>query len=89
VAANLLFGILRVILALIAIASAGGDVREVQARLSIVGLVADRFEGQRGSDGVKEMDDYFEEKEGHDSMRVGIDRNDGAGFAYKVWQKTA
>jgi hypothetical protein len=89
VAANLLFGILGVILALIAIASSGGDVREVQARLSIVGLVADRFEGQRGRDGVKEMDDYFEEKEGHDSMRVGIDRDDGAGFAYKVWQKTA
>ena len=89
VAANLLFGLLGVILALIAITSSGGDVREVQARLSIVGLVADRFEGQRGRDGVKEMDDYFEEKEGHDSMRVGIDRNDGAGFAYKVWQKTA
>jgi hypothetical protein len=32
--------------------------------------------------------EYFEEKEGNDSMRVAIDRNDGAGFAYKVWQKT-
>lgn len=88
-AANLLFGVLGVVLTVIAIASSGGDVREVQARLSIVGLVADRFEGQRGRDGVQEMDDYFEEREGNDSIRVAVDRNDGAGFAYKIWQKTA
>jgi hypothetical protein len=88
VIANLLFVVFGAILTGIAIGASKGDVREVQARLSIVGLVADRFEAQRGRDGVEELDDYFEEKEGSDSVRVAIDRSDGGGFTYKVWQKT-
>lgn len=88
VIANLLFVVFGIALAAVAIKTSGGDVREVQARLSIVGLVADRFEGQRGRDGVEHMDDYFEEKQGNDSMRVAIDKSDAEGFAYKVWQKT-
>ena len=88
VVANLLFVVFGTVLTGIAIKASKGDVREVQARLSIVGLVADRFEAQRGRDGVEELVDYFEEKEGNDSVRVAIDRSDGSGFAYKVWQKT-
>jgi hypothetical protein len=87
VAANLLFVLFGVVLTGVALKTSGGDVREVQVRLSIIGLVADRFEGQRSRDGVEKMDDYFEEKEGNDSMRVAIDKSDGGGFAYKVWQK--
>jgi hypothetical protein len=87
VIANLLFVFLGIVLTGIAIKASRGDVREVQARLSIIGLVADRFEGQRGRDGVEKMDDYFEEKDGNGSVRVAIDRSDGGGFAYKVWPK--
>jgi hypothetical protein len=88
VAANLLFVLFGIVLAGIAIRTSGGDVREVQARLSIVGLVADRFEAHRGRDGVENMDDYFEEKEGNDSMRIAIRETDQKGFAYIVLEKT-
>jgi hypothetical protein len=47
VLANMLFVVLGIALAIMAIARSGGEVREIQARLSIEGLVADRFEGRR------------------------------------------
>jgi hypothetical protein len=87
VIANLLFVVFGVVLTCIAFGVSGGEVREVQARLSIVGLVADRFEQTRGKHGVEKMDDYFEEKAGNDSMRLAIDRSEGDGFSYKVWPK--
>jgi hypothetical protein len=62
-------------------------VREVQARLSIIGLVANNFENMADREGVTEMDEYFEEKKGHDSKRVGFQRNRAGGFYYKVWPK--
>ncbi|KAE9379858.1 hypothetical protein N431DRAFT_325025 [Stipitochalara longipes BDJ] len=85
---NLLFAGVGVILTSIAFRASRGDVREVQARLSIVGLVADSFEGMKTREGVENMEDYFEEKEGHDSKRVAINKNDAGGFAYTVWPKT-
>jgi len=88
VAANLLFVLFGIVLTCIAIITSGEDVREVQARLSIVGLVADRFEAHRGRNGVENLDDYFEEKEGNDSMRVAIRETDQKGFAYVVLEKT-
>jgi hypothetical protein len=88
VIANLLFVLLGIILTSIAIWTSGGEVREVQARLSIGGLVADRFEEKRGKDGIEKMDDSFEEKDGNGSMRVAIDRGNGGGYTYKVWPKS-
>jgi hypothetical protein len=88
VIANLLFVLLGIILTSIAIWASGGEVREVQARLSIGGLVADRFEEKRGRDGIEKMDDSFEEKDGNGSMRVAIDRGNGGGYTYKVWPKS-
>jgi hypothetical protein len=85
VVVNLLFVLLGIILAAVAIQSSGGEAREVQARLSIVGLVADRFEAQRGRDGIEKMDNHFEEKDGKGSMRVGIDHIDGGGYTYLAW----
>jgi hypothetical protein len=87
VIANLLFVILGIILTAIALGTSGGEVREVQARLSIVGLVADRFEAQRGRDGVEDMDAHFEEKDGNNSIRVAIDHDHGGGYMYRVWPK--
>jgi hypothetical protein len=88
VATNLAFVLFGIFLTGIAIKASGGDVREVQARLSITGLVADRFEAHRGRDGVENMDDYFEEMEGIDSMRVAISETDQNGFAYRVLEQT-
>jgi len=87
VIANLLFVILGIVLAAIAIHTSGGEVREVQARLSIVGLVADRFEAQRGRTGVEDMDAYFEEKDGNGSIRVAIDNGSGEGYRYRIWPR--
>jgi len=89
VIANILFAIVGVILTGIAFtASRGnGDVREVQSRLSIVGLVANNFENMENREGVKEMDGYFEEKKGQDSKRVGFDSNRLGGFFYRVWHQ--
>jgi hypothetical protein len=69
----------------VALGSSGGEVREVQARLSIVGLVADRFEGLRAKNGEEKMDELFEESDGVGSLRVAVDREEGAGYIYKVW----
>lgn len=85
VVANLLFVILGVILTLVALGTSGGEVREVQARLSIVGLVADRFEGVKARRGVESMDELFEERYGQRSTRVAIDRVAGGGYEYKAW----
>ena len=68
-----------------ALATSGGEVREVQARMTLVGLVADRFEGSRGRNGVEEIKELFEETEGKGSLRVGIDYAEGSGYSYRVW----
>jgi len=85
VIANLLFVVLGIVFAGMALGSSGSEVREVQARLSIVGLVADRFEGLRARNGAEKMDELFEESDGSGSLRVVVDR-EGAGYIYKVWR---
>jgi len=74
---------LGIVLTGVALGTSGGEVRELQARLSIVGLGADRFEALRGRGGVEKMDEYFE-KDGSGSGRVAIDRADGGGYIYKA-----
>ena len=85
VIANLLFVAVGVILTLVALSTSGGEVRDVQARLNIAGLVADHFEGAKARRGVESIDELFEERDGHSSIRVAIDRVPGGGYAYKTW----
>jgi hypothetical protein len=87
VASNLLFVLVGVALTIAALATSGDEVRDVQARLSIFGLVADRFEGLRASRGAEEMEELFEEHDGRGSMRIAIHRAATGGYAYKVWPK--
>jgi hypothetical protein len=84
VAANLLIAALGVMLTLLALSSSGGEAGDVQARLSVMGLVADHFEGVKARRGVESMDELFDERDGQ-SMRVAIDRVAGGGYAYKAW----
>jgi len=72
VLANMLFVALGIALAVLAIARNGGEVREIQARLSIEGLVADIFEGRRAKERVESIDDLFDEMYGQESTRVVI-----------------
>jgi hypothetical protein len=92
VATNLLFVALGVILTAVALGTSAGEVRDVQARLSVTGLVADRFEGLRTRrGGVKAMEELFEENDGYGSMRVAVERNEegggDGGYSYKTWPK--
>ena len=82
--ANMLFVALGIALAVLAIARGGGEVREIQARLSIEGLVASVFEGGRAKEGVESVDDLFEEKYGQESTRVGINNSAQGGYEYQT-----
>lgn len=84
VLANMLFVVLGIALAVLAIARSGGEVREVQARLSIEGLVADIFEGRRAKERVESIDDLFEEKYGQESTRVVIRNSAQGGYEYQT-----
>ena len=90
VAANVLFAIAGVVLTGIAFTSSrrNQDVREVQSRFNIVGLVANNFEDMANRGSVKEMDEYFEEKKGHGSKRIGLVRNRFGGYSYEVAVRT-
>lgn len=87
VTANLLFVALGFVLTGIALGTSGGEVRDVQARLSIVGLVADRFEALRARRRVGSVDELFEENDGHGSMRVEIHREAQGGYFYNALPK--
>jgi hypothetical protein len=85
VAANLLFVLLGVVLTIVALVAGNGEVHDVQARLSIVGLVADAFEGSRARRGVENMDDLFQETDEYGNIRIAIDRSTDGGYTYKRW----
>ena len=86
VIANLLFVVLGILLGGIALVTSRSETRDVQARLTVSGLVADRFEGERARRRVGHRRELFEESEGRGSMRAGIDRAAASGYEYKVWQ---
>ncbi len=58
---------------------------EIQARLSIKRLIADRFEGAGGRGGVQNMEERCEESEGSGRMRVGLDFAEGSGYTYRKY----
>lgn len=57
------------------------ETRDAQARLGIVGLIADRFEQPRASEDAKDFQDVFGEFGGKDS-RVGLRRAKEGGWEY-------
>jgi lipopolysaccharide/colanic/teichoic acid biosynthesis glycosyltransferase len=59
---NILFVALSIALAVLVIARSGGEVCEIQARLSIKGLVIDIFKGRRAKERVESIEDLFKEK---------------------------
>ncbi|KAI9663649.1 MAG: hypothetical protein M1821_007139 [Bathelium mastoideum] len=83
VGANLLIVLLGIVFGVIALVNSAGEVREVQARLSIVGLIADHFEGKKAKEGTKNLEDLFEERDGQASGRVVIQTSDRGGYEYQ------
>ena len=84
VLANMLFVALGIALAVLAIARSGGEVREIQARMSIEGLVVAIFEGRRAKERVESIDDLFEEKYGQESTKVVIHNSAQGGYEYQT-----
>lgn len=84
-AANLLLAVLGIVLTCIALVAARNETGEVQARLSIYGLVADRFEGIRAKQGSESVEKLFEERSGQDGPKVGISRAWEGGYGYRTW----
>ncbi|KAI0102963.1 hypothetical protein GGR51DRAFT_573780 [Nemania sp. FL0031] len=80
VGSNLLLLTLGLVLAVWAIATARGDVREIQARLGVVGLVASYFEGEAAGRPVKDIEDIFGEKSGLGARKVGIFKSPFGGW---------
>ena len=70
-----------------ALSPSGSEVRDMQARLNIAGLVADHFEGARARRGVESIDGLFKERDGHSSIRVAIDRFSGWGYVCMTWPR--
>lgn len=76
-----------VMLTIIALVTPKGKVKEVQSRLSIVGLVADQFESKTASLAAKGLDELFRESKGQETSRVDIDSAAEGGFEYKTWNE--
>jgi hypothetical protein len=85
VGANMLVVLVTTVLTVIALVVSKGEVKEVQSRLSIFGLVADRFEGKTASLAVKDIDELFRESKGQKTSSIGITRAAEGGFVYKTW----
>jgi hypothetical protein len=87
VGANMLVVFVGLTLTVIALIASRGQVKEVQARLSIFGLVADRFEGTTARLPVKDVDELFRESKGQRTSRIGIGNSAEGGFVYKTWNQ--
>jgi hypothetical protein len=85
IGANMLVALVGITLTIIALVASRGEVKEVQARLSIFGLVADRFEGTTARLPVKDVDELFRESKGQRTSRIGIASSAEGGFVYKTW----
>lgn len=88
IGANMLVVLVSVILTIVALLSSRGEVKEVQSRLSIFGLVADRFEGRTARLAVKDVDELFRESKGQGTSRIGIASAAEGGFTYKTWSNS-
>ena len=65
------------------------NVPDIQARLGITGLVADRFEERKMHRKIEDSDALFQEYYGEKPKRVAIGADNGTGsFGYSLWGET-
>ena len=82
VIANLLYAILAIILAILALLVTSMDIHQLRTRLSVTGLAAHLFEGEYAERDVKDEKDLFEK--GDVSKRVGVRRTEAGGATFSV-----
>ncbi|CZS99954.1 uncharacterized protein RCO7_01693 [Rhynchosporium graminicola] len=86
--ANMALVVLGCVLLGFAVKAGKGETREVQARMSVGGVVASLFEGERGERPVVEVDDLFEERKGGRAvsdgagLRVGVVKTESGGWRF-------
>ncbi|XMA10671.1 hypothetical protein WAI453_003462 [Rhynchosporium graminicola] len=86
--ANMALVVLGCVLLGFAVKAGRGETREVQARMSVGGVVASLFEGERGERPVVEVDDLFEERKGGCAvsdgagLRVGVVKTESGGWRF-------
>ncbi|WPH00014.1 Hypothetical protein R9X50_00283700 [Acrodontium crateriforme] len=86
VIANLLFVGAGILLLVIALSASGGETRDIQARLSIVGIVADRFESDLEPKAANTMEEIFEEDIGEKDLRVSFRRSHHGGYVLSTME---
>lgn len=85
VLSNLLLVVLGTVLTVFAFISVRGETGEVQARLSIPALVAERFGGRTARQGARSVEALFDEKNGARGPRIGVTRSVEGGYSYEEW----
>ncbi|KIX94064.1 uncharacterized protein Z520_10090 [Fonsecaea multimorphosa CBS 102226] len=91
VALNLLFAVLGVAFAVMAAFARPSRTRDVQARLGIAGIVAEKFEDEDldKMEGVRSVKDLFAENRGGENgptPRIGIVRTQAGAWKYRLWR---
>ncbi|KAI9765133.1 MAG: hypothetical protein M1840_007840 [Geoglossum simile] len=84
---NLIYALMGIILAIVALGITNESVKDVQARLSVQGLVAERFEQNRLGIPVEKIEELFEEWDGGGSVRASIQRNHYGGWQFNKSEK--
>lgn len=84
--ANLLLVVLGIALTVFAFLALRGDTGEIQARLSITGLVTSCFEGPRAREGTDSVEALFGENSGQPGARMGIAKTNEGGWAYSTYR---
>lgn len=81
---NLLYVVLAVAFAVLALLSGPSRLQDIQARLSVVGLTAQCFEGERVELPVNKLSELFAESDGDVVQRVGVVQTSEGGWKYKL-----
>ena len=84
VAFNIVYGVLGIVLAVLALSASPSETNEVRERLSIAGIVASSFEGARARRPLESKKEMFAEHFGESSGKVGIQRSGYEGWEYTV-----
>ncbi|KAF3920127.1 hypothetical protein AA313_de0202555 [Arthrobotrys entomopaga] len=87
VGANALYALLGLVIAIVALRSDPKLNNNVRERLSVMGLVANLFEFNRGKGYATQNRDLFDESQAtRGSSRVGMVSNERLGWGYIVWE---
>jgi hypothetical protein len=84
---NLLYALLGVVLAVIALSLPGRGLKDVQAKLTTTGLAAEGFERSRLGRPAVRVEELFEEWDGNGSARVAVQQTQAGSWAFATSAK--